>query len=85
MSARFLRRLIEVYKMLYSRPVKDVVFMGSSGDDLRSSPLEARQRAGYQLYLAQSGVDPSDWKPMASLGAGAERFASAARDAYRVI
>lgn len=60
--------------------------MGSSGDDLRRFPLEARQRSGYQLYLVQTGVDPSDWKSMASIGAGCREIrVRTARDAYRVI
>jgi phage-related protein len=45
--------------------VKGIVFIGSSGEDLRSFPLDARQRAGYQLYLVQMGLEPLDWKPMA--------------------
>ena len=28
------------------------------------------KRAGYELYLVQSGLDPSDWKPMSSVGPG---------------
>lgn len=60
--------------------------MGSAGDDLRRFPLDARQRAGYQLYLAQSGLDPIDWKPMAIVGAGCREIrVAAAAGAYRVI
>ena len=42
--------------------VKDVVFMGSAEEDLRRFPEVARQRAGYQLYLVQSGLEPADWR-----------------------
>jgi phage-related protein len=66
--------------------VKEAIFMGSSGDDLRRFPFEARQRAGYQLYLVQMGADPSDWKPMASIGPGCPEIrVRSASDAYRVI
>lgn len=66
--------------------MKDVVFVGSSGDDLRSFPLLARQRAGYQLYVVQTGLDPSDWKPMAFIGAGCREIrVRADNDAYRVV
>jgi phage-related protein len=50
--------------------VKDVVFIGGADDDLRSLPPTARQRAGYQLYLVQTGADPTDWKPMTTIGPG---------------
>jgi phage-related protein len=66
--------------------VKDVVFVGGSGDDLRSFPVVARQRAGYQLYLVQMGLDPTDWKPMPSIGSGCREIrVRADRDTYRVI
>ena len=62
------------------------MFIGGSGDDLRSFPVAARQRAGYQLYLVQMGLDPSDWKPMTSIGAGCREIrVRAATDAYRVV
>jgi phage-related protein len=66
--------------------VKDIVFIGSSGEDLRSFPLEARQRAGHQLYMVQMGLGPLDWKPMASIGpGGVEVRVRTAHDAYRVL
>jgi len=65
--------------------VKDVVFVGSSVDDLRGFSSTARQRAGYQLHLIQGGRDPSDWKPMASIGPGCREIrVRDSRDAYRV-
>lgn len=65
--------------------VKDVVFIGGADEDLRSFPLSARHRAGYQLYLVQSGAEPTDWKPMTSIGPGCREIR--VRDdsgAYRV-
>ena len=44
--------------------------MGSSKRDLRAFPEKARQRAGFELYQVQLGLEPSDWKPMPSLGLG---------------
>jgi phage-related protein len=44
--------------------------MGGADEALRNFPPPARQRAGYQLYLVQSGAEPSDWKPMATIGPG---------------
>jgi phage-related protein len=66
--------------------VKDVVFVGSAGEDLRRFPTAARQRAGYQLYLVQTGVDPTDWKPMPSVGTGCRELRIRAdREAFRVV
>jgi phage-related protein len=66
--------------------VKDVVFVGSAGDDLRSFPPTARRRTGYQLYLVQAGSDPTDWKPMPSVGPGCREIRVRAEgDAYRAV
>jgi phage-related protein len=66
--------------------VKDVEFVGSSGHDLRNFPEVARQRAGYQLHLVQNGQNPSDWKPMATVGPGCREIrVRDSGDAYRVL
>ncbi len=44
--------------------VKSLKFIGSSLDDLRNFPAEARRQAGFELYAVQRGQEPSDWKPM---------------------
>jgi phage-related protein len=50
--------------------LKGLLWLGSSREDIRNFPAEARKRAGYELYLVQSGLDPSDCKPMSSVGPG---------------
>lgn len=66
--------------------MKDVEFVGSSDDELRGFPQVARQRAGYQHHLVQSGQDPSDWKTMASVGPGCREVrVRDSADAYRVL
>ena len=66
--------------------MKEVVCVGGSGDDLRSFPAAARQRTGYQLYLVQTGADPTDWKPMSSIGPGCREIRVRAEGgAYRAI
>jgi phage-related protein len=50
--------------------MKEVIWMGSSREDLRAFPTEARREMGYQLEHVQAGVDPDDWKPMSTVGAG---------------
>lgn len=50
--------------------MKPVVFLGDSLDVIKAFPVSARRRAGYQLDRVQNGLDPNDWKPMPSVGAG---------------
>ncbi|HVA83330.1 MAG TPA: type II toxin-antitoxin system RelE/ParE family toxin [Candidatus Binataceae bacterium] len=54
--------------------LKTLVWLGSSRNDVRHFPRNARQRAGYELYLVQSGLQASDWKPMPSIGAGVQEI-----------
>ncbi len=65
---------------------KPVTFHGDSLDRLRDFPEDARREAGHELYQVQKGLDPSDWKPMPTIGAGVREIRI--RDgigAYRVI
>ncbi len=45
-------------------------WLGSSLEDLRGFPDNARRAAGYQLGRVQQGLMPSDWKPMTPIGPG---------------
>ena len=49
---------------------KPITWIGSSLDDLRGFPQNARSRVGYQLRRIQEGLMPSDWKPMPGIGSG---------------
>ena len=51
-------------------PEKPLQFLGSSLNDLRDFPDAARRLAGHQLHLVQHGLQPDDWKPMTTVGAG---------------
>jgi hypothetical protein len=55
--------------------MKSVIWMGSSKEDLRAFPDEARREVGYQLEHVQEGGDPDNWKPMPAVGPGYARFA----------
>jgi hypothetical protein len=44
--------------------------MGSSKGDLTAFPDEVRREIGYHLEHVQEGLDPDDWKPMPTVGAG---------------
>lgn len=53
------------------RPVE---FLGSALNDLRDFPLSARREAGYQIDKIQHGEEPDDWKPMKTIGTGAQEI-----------
>ena len=50
--------------------MKSLVWLGSSDDDIRRFPEEARKEAGFELYQIQRGHEPSDWKPVLTVGTG---------------
>jgi phage-related protein len=50
--------------------VKPAVWVASARKDVRAFPDDARARAGYEVYRVQMGLDPTDWKPMVSIGDG---------------
>lgn len=50
--------------------MKDLEFLGNSQEDIRKFPAEARRDAGFQLHFVQMGQNPSDWKPMKTVGSG---------------
>jgi len=52
------------------RTMKDLRFIGTSLEDLSRFPAEAKRAAGFELWQVQNGLDPSDWKPMSSVGVG---------------
>ena len=66
--------------------MKEVVFTGSSLNEIRSFPLDARQDAGFQIDKVQRGEAPDNWKPMKSIGKGVREIRiKAASGHYRVI
>ena len=54
--------------------MKPICFLGNSLESLRDFPDDARQDAGYQLDQVQRGKQPSDFKPMPSVGRGVEEL-----------
>jgi phage-related protein len=65
---------------------KEIRWMGSAYADILNFPLESRREAGFQLGKVQAGLDPDDWKPFGTAGAGTREIRI--RDAtgiYRVM
>jgi phage-related protein len=65
--------------------MKPLRFIGSSLDDLRNFPAEARQQAGFELFAVQEGRDPSDWKPMPAIGPGVREIRIHVLGEWRVL
>lgn len=65
--------------------MKEVMWLGSSLDDLKSFSKDAKARAGYEIFSVQSGLKPSDWKPMPGIGAGVEEIRIRGKKEHRVI
>jgi len=65
--------------------IKPLNFVGSSLDDLRNFPDEARRAAGFELRAVQNGLEPSDWKPMQVIGPGVKEIRIHVLGEWRVI
>jgi phage-related protein len=49
---------------------RPLIWLGTSLDDLKEFPVEAKKEAGHQLNSVQNGFDPTDWKPFGLIGPG---------------
>ena len=58
--------------------------MGGSLEAVRKFPSLARQRAGFQLGRVQQGLEPRDWKPLPTVGAGVKEIRIHTGNEYRV-
>ncbi len=65
--------------------MKPLRFMGSSLDDLREFPEEARRAVGFELRAIQDGFEPRDWKPVSAVGAGVKEIRIHVQGEWRVI
>lgn len=66
---------------------KVLIFRGDSKRRFLEFPEEVKQVAGYELFLMQTGRQPSDYKPMPSIGPGVEelRIRDSRSAAFRII
>jgi phage-related protein len=63
---------------------RDLLWVGCSRSDIKAFPAAARRQAGYQLQRVQQGLDPSDWKPMRTVGVGVREIRIHVGTAHRV-
>jgi phage-related protein len=64
---------------------KALLWLGSSREDIRAFPEDARRLAGFQLRSVQQGLDPSDWKPMPTVGPGVREIRIHTAFEHRVV
>ena len=66
--------------------MKRIFFLGDTLDQVRDFPPLARNEIGAELRRVQMGLDPTDWKPLRTVGAGVREIrVRDATGAYRVI
>ena len=64
---------------------KNLIWVGSSREDLRDLPEAARRQMGFDLREVQLGGLPDDWKPMATVGPGVIEIRVRAGGAFRLM
>ena len=65
--------------------MKGIEFLGASLTTVREFPSLAKREAGLQLDRVQRGLDPTDWKPIKSVGQGVCEIRIQHEGQYRVI
>ena len=65
--------------------MKPLNFVGSSLDDLRNFPDEARRAAGFEPRAVQNGLEPTDWKPINVIAPGVKEIRIHVLGEWRVI
>lgn len=53
---------------------KPLIWLGDSLEAIKSFSTDAKKEAGHQLDQIQEGREPSDWKPMETVGAGVKEI-----------
>jgi phage-related protein len=64
--------------------VKGLEFEGTSLMVLRDLPGTVKRLIGYELGQVQRGLEPSDWKPMTTVGRGVQELRVRVEGAWRV-
>ena len=62
-----------------------LVWLGSSRDDVRAFPADARRLAGFQLRRVQQGLEPNDGKTMPAIGLGVSEIRIHSAVEHRVV
>ena len=65
--------------------IKPIIWLGDSREQISEFAAVARNIAGFELWDVQQGKEPSDWKPMPSVGLGVKEIRVRVGGEYRVI
>lgn len=65
--------------------MKPIEFCGRTLNSIRGFPVQVRHAIGYELDRVQHGLNPSDWKPMSTVGKGAREIRILEDGQYRVV
>lgn len=65
--------------------MKEIEFIGRSLEAIRDFSVDAKREAGYQLDRVQRGLDPTDWKPMTTIGQGVREIRIKEDGQWRII
>lgn len=65
--------------------MNELRWIGASYKTVCGWSKSVKQAAGYQLHLIQQGLDPDDWKPMQSVGAGVREVRIHVEGEHRII
>ena len=66
-------------------PIKLLAWLRDARSRVREFPDEARGHVGFELWEVQCGKEPSDWKPMPSVGLGVNEIRVRTGGAFRVL
>ena len=66
-------------------PIKPVVWLADSKEQISGFPADARTVAGFELWEVQQGKEPADWKPMPAVGLGVKEIRVRVGGAYRIL
>jgi len=71
---------------MYNETMKEIIFVNKSLESIKSFSIGAKRDTGHQLDRVQRGLEPNNWKPMTSIGTGAQEIRIKESDGiYRVI
>jgi phage-related protein len=65
--------------------IKPIRWVADSRRRIGEFSQEARQIAGFELWEVQQGNEPSDWKPMTTVGSGVKEIRIHVEGEYRVL
>lgn len=65
--------------------MKQIIWLGNTHQIIKNYPDNAKQEIGYNLDKIQRGLDPTDWRPMASIGSGTKEIRIHLENEYRVL